>query len=113
MLNNCSPICHYYSYETRKQLQRDRKEFFEIGELQTLLEDFKKLRSMIFELRMNAEEIDLSLIPCSVCENIAEFNLIFPVIKKLSDAAEFINDREYREWQLEVEKQEKRINNEQ
>ncbi len=107
MIFDCMPVCHYYTYSTTKGQRRSEKAHRELDKLHMLLDKFARLRNLIFELRADAEDIDLGLVTNSAYKSIAEFNLIYPVIKKLSDTAEFINDREYREWELEVEAQEK------
>lgn len=71
---------------------------------QDIIGKFKKLREKIFDLRYKAEHIDLNMLRNLSVQVFNEFELILPVIKKLTDSAEFITEEEYEDWKAKHSK---------
>ena len=98
-----STLLYSYTYSdfTRQCNSELAREYAQ--KAQQVIEEFKKLRGEIFKLRYDAEQINLGIIDKKFTDTIAEFNLIMPVIQKLSESAEFISKRELADWERENE----------
>ena len=94
-----NPLSYGYSYNAYKGSRVIERYDDELYKLEDVLSTFKSVRSEIYDLGYNAEQIDLKYIRPDFRRMKAEFELVFPVIKKLAEVADFITDREYAGWQ--------------
>ncbi len=100
-----NPLSYGYSYNAYKGRREIERYDDELHKLEDVLDKFKNVRSAIYNLGYNAEQIDLNYIDHNFRLKKAEFELVFPVIKKLAEVADFITDREYAHWQQKQEQE--------
>lgn len=92
------PLSLDFTYGCMVSQRKNAKSREELDKLSEILEKFRSLRDLIFNLRYDAENIDTSIIDEVFQSQINELDLILPVIKKLSDTAEFISQRDLAKW---------------
>ena len=98
-------IAYDYGYSAFKRDRELGEHNIIFSEIQTICEKFKSFRAEIFQLCYAAEKLNskaiaisegnINMPESSYRESILnEFNLIFPVIVKLSETADFITETE-------------------
>ncbi len=95
-MNTLSYHFNYSNFAHRRKYELSREHE---SRAQNVIQKFQELREEIFKLRYEAEQVDLEIIEKHFKNTIAEFQLIMPVIQKLSDCAEFISERELADWE--------------
>ena len=101
------PLSYSYKYSHVKHENIISENSQQIEKLKKIFPRFQDLRGQIFELRYDAEQIKINTTLVATCFEdsvkslMDEFDLIYPVIVKLSEAAEFISERELADWERE------------
>lgn len=94
-------IAYDYGYSAFKREREQGERNIIFSEIQTICEKFKSFRADIFQLCYAAEKLNSKNMAISEDNEssyreslLNEFNLIFPVIVKLSETADFITETE-------------------